>query len=82
MVTRRRRKERIGTVIKDGMNKSLVVEIARTTKHQLYRRIIRKSASVIVHDEKNQAKTGDKVKINETRPLSKTKKWRLVEVLK
>ncbi len=82
MEARARRKERLGTVVGDKMQKSVVVRIDRSIKHAIYKRIIRKSTKVMVHDEKNEAKTGDKVKIQETRPLSKNKKWRLIEILK
>lgn len=77
-----RRKERIGTVVSDKMDKSIVVRIDRTTKHSMYKRVIRKSSKVMAHDEKKEAKIGDRVRIEETRPLSKDKRWRLVEILK
>lgn len=82
MEPRARRKERIGIVVSDKMDKGIVVRIDRTAKHLAYRRIVSKSAKVMAHDEKNQAKAGDKVRIEETRPLSKDKRWRLVEVIK
>lgn len=82
MESRHMRKERTGTVVSDKMNKSIVVRIDRTAKHPVYKRIIRKSSTVMAHDEKNEAKVGDKVRLQETRPLSKNKRWRLVEVLK
>ena len=82
MEPRHMRKERTGTVVSDKMNKSIVVRIDRTAKHPVYKRIIRKSNTVMAHDEKNEAKVGDKVRLQETRPLSKNKRWRLVEVLK
>lgn len=82
MEPRHMRKERTGTVVSDKMNKSIVVRIDRTAKHPVYKRIIRKSSTVMAHDEKNEAKVGDKVRLQETRPLSKNKRWRLVEVLK
>lgn len=82
MEARARRKERTGVVISDKMEKGIVVRLTRTTKHPMYRRVIKKSSKVMAHDEKEVAKVGDKVKIQETRPVSKNKKWRLVEVLK
>jgi small subunit ribosomal protein S17 len=82
MGDRGQRKERIGIVISDKMSKSIVVRLTQTTKHPTYKRIIKKSKNIMAHDEKNEAKVGDKVKIEETRPLSKNKRWRLVEVLK
>ena len=76
-----KRRERIGTVVSDKMDKSIVVKIERTTRHPIYKRIIRKSSKVIVHDEKKEAKLGDKVRIRATKPLSKRKIWTLVEIL-
>jgi small subunit ribosomal protein S17 len=82
MEPRSRRKERVGTVLSNKMDKSIIVKIDRTTKHPIYRKVIRKSTNVMVHDQLKQAKPGDKVKIREVKPISKSKKWRLVEVLK
>lgn len=82
MEERGRRKERIGTVVSDKMDKSIVVKLDRTAKHPVYKRVIRKSKKIMVHDEKKEAKIGDKVRVEETRPLSKNKRWRLVEVLR
>jgi len=82
MEPRARRKERTGVVITNKMDESIVVRIDRTAKHPVYRRIIKKSIKVMAHDEKKQAKLGDRVKIQESRPVSKNKRWRLVEVLK
>lgn len=82
MELRPRRKERIGVVIKDKMDKGIVVRVDRTTKHPVYKRIIKKSSNIMAHDEKNEAKVGDKVIVQETRPMSKNKRWRLKEVLK
>ncbi len=76
------RKTRVGVVVSDKMQKSIVVRIDRTTKHPVYKRIVRKSNKIMVHDEKKTAKLGDKVMIQETRPISKSKRWRLIEVLK
>jgi len=82
MVLRAKRKMKTGVVINDKIDKSIVLRIDRTTKHPIYKKVIRKSIKVMAHDEKNIAKAGDKVKVQETRPLSKMKRWRLVEVLK
>ena len=75
------RKERVGTVISDKMDKSLVVRIDRTYRHPLYEKVFRSFSKLYAHDEKNEARTGDTVKVSETRPLSAKKRWRLVEVL-
>ena len=82
MEARSSRKQKMGTVVSDLMEKTIVVRIDRTAKHPVYSRVISKSTKVMVHDEKKEAKTGDKVRIEETRPLSKNKRWRLLEVLK
>jgi small subunit ribosomal protein S17 len=76
------KKERVGVVISDKMEKTIVVRVERVTKHPLYNKVIKKFLKLKAHDEKNEAKNGDKVKIAETRPLSKDKRWRLVEILK
>jgi small subunit ribosomal protein S17 len=75
------RKSRTGVVISDKMDKTIVVEIVRKTKHPLYGKTITRSNRFKVHDEENKAKVGDKVLITETRPISKDKRWRLVEVV-
>ncbi|MDD5746704.1 MAG: 30S ribosomal protein S17 [Candidatus Omnitrophica bacterium] len=75
------RKQRVGVVISDKMDKTRVVRIERLTQHPLYRKRIKKFVNAKFHDEKNQAKEGDKVRIEETRPLSKDKRWRLVEII-
>ena len=82
MVSRNRRKERIGIVSSDKMDRTIIVRIDRTTKHPVYKKIIKRTVTVMAHDEKNEAKEGDKVRIQATRPLSKKKNWRLVEILK
>lgn len=79
---RNKRKIREGIVLSDRMNKTIVVKVASFTKHKRYGRVIRRSAKFKVHDEQNQAKLGEKVRIMETRPFSKEKSWRLVEVIK
>ena len=78
---RNRRKERIGYVVSDKMQKTIVVELEDRKSHPLYKKIIRTTSKVKAHDENGDAGVGDRVRIMETRPLSATKHWRLVEVL-
>lgn len=80
--TRNRRKERIGLVVSDKMDKTITVRVDRVAHHPVYNKLMRMATKFKVHDEKNAAKEGDTVRIEETRPLSKTKRWRLVEVVK
>jgi len=75
------RKERIGTVTSNKMDKSVVVSVERKVKHPKYGKFVKKTSTFVAHDEKNECGVGDTVKIMETRPLSKTKCWRLVEVI-
>jgi len=79
-VPRSRRKVREGVVISDKMNKTVVVQVQDLVEHPLYKRIIKRSSKFKAHDEKNECRTGDKVRIMETRPLSKEKCWRVVEI--
>ncbi len=79
--TRNSRKERIGYVVSDKMQKTIVVELEDRKRHALYGKIIRTTSKVKAHDENGDAGIGDRVRIMETRPLSATKHWRLVEVL-
>ncbi len=79
--TRGRRKVRIGTVVSDKMDKTIVVAIENRVKHKLYGKIIKRTVKYKVHDENNECRVGDRVKIMETRPLSKEKRWRLVEII-
>lgn len=81
MTERKNRKTRIGVVSSNAMEKSIAVLVERRLQHPMYGKFITKSKKLIAHDENNQCQVGDKVKIMETRPLSKTKKWRLVEVI-
>ena len=74
-------KRRRGYVVSDKMDKTIVVEVEDRVKHPLYGKVIRRTSKVKAHDEQNSAGIGDLVLINETRPLSATKRWRLVEVL-
>lgn len=76
------RKTVVGEVVSDKMDKTVVVRTVSRVPHPRFGKIVKQIAKFHAHDEKNQAKTGDKVRIMETRPLSKTKRWRLVEVLK
>ena len=76
------RKVRMGIVVSNRMQKTIVVRIDRLVRHALYPRIIRRSTTLKVHDEANQAHIGDQVRIMETRPLSKDKRWRLVDILR
>ena len=75
------RKERVGIVVSDKMDKTVVVEVTDKRKHPLYKKTITKTIKFKAHDENNECRTGDKVKIVETRPLSKDKRWRVVEIL-
>ena len=75
------RKERIGVVVSNKMDKSIVVAVARREKHPIYGIFVKKTTKFVAHDEKNECSEGDTVRIMETRPLSKTKNWRLVEIV-
>jgi small subunit ribosomal protein S17 len=79
--TRNARKERIGIVTSDKMDKSITVSIQRQIKHPIYGKFIKQTSKIMAHDETNDAHMGDTVRIMETRPLSKHKRWRLVEVI-
>ncbi len=80
--TRGRRKVRVGEIVSDKMEKTAVVAVTRLVRHPLYGRFVRKTAKYKIHDEKNDCHMGDVVRIMETRPLSKDKRWRLVEIMK
>lgn len=75
------RKERVGVVVSNKMEKSIVVMVERKVKHPMYGKFVKKSTKFMAHDEKNEANIGDTVRIMETRPLSKNKCWRLVEIV-
>jgi small subunit ribosomal protein S17 len=75
------RKERIGVVVSSGMDKSIVVAIKRKVEHPIYGKFINKTKKLMAHDEENTCNVGDTVRISETRPLSKNKTWRLVEII-
>ena len=75
------RKTRVGKVVSDKMDKTIVVAIETSVKHSLYNKIVRRTVKFKAHDENNECRVGDKVLIMETRPLSKDKRWRLVEIV-
>ncbi|HEX5437420.1 MAG TPA: 30S ribosomal protein S17 [Gemmatimonadaceae bacterium] len=79
--TRGTRKTRVGLVVSDKMQKTVVVAIERRFQHPLYGKMVARTKRVKVHDEENTARTGDRVRIMETRPLSKDKRWRVVEIV-
>ncbi len=76
------RKQRVGTVVSDRMTQTLVVRTERLVRHPVYEKVVRRVKRVKVHDPKGQAHQGDEVRIEETRPLSRDKRWRLVEVIR
>jgi small subunit ribosomal protein S17 len=78
---RNSRKTRVGMVVSDKMQKTVVVSIERRVQHPVYGKMVRRTKKLKAHDEENQAKTGDTVRIMETRPLSKDKRWRVVEII-
>ncbi|OGW80128.1 MAG: 30S ribosomal protein S17 [Omnitrophica bacterium RIFCSPLOWO2_12_FULL_44_17] len=80
-MTERHHKERVGVVKSNKMKKTLIVEVTRLVQHSMYKKVVKQRKKYSVHDEKGVAKLGDKVKIREVKPLSKTKRWALVEVL-
>ncbi|MCI9532035.1 MAG: 30S ribosomal protein S17 [Lachnospiraceae bacterium] len=81
MEERNLRKTRTGVVVSDKMNKTIVVAVRDNVRHPLYKKIVKKTYKLKAHDEENQCKVGDTVKVMETRPLSKDKRWRLVEIV-
>lgn len=78
---RNARKERVGRVVSDKMDKSITIAIERKVKHPKYGKFMTKTTKLMAHDEKNECGIGDTVKIMETRPLSKSKRWRLIEII-
>ena len=80
-LTRTRRKEKVGVVTSNKMTKTIVVSVERQIKHAKYGKFIKRTSKFMAHDEKNESGIGDKVRIIETRPLSKNKCWRLVEII-
>ena len=79
--TRNLRKTRVGIVVSDKMDKTIVVAIQDNVKHKVYNKIIKRTTKIHAHDENNECNIGDKVEVMETRPLSKTKRWRLVQII-
>ncbi|WP_027339531.1 30S ribosomal protein S17 [Halonatronum saccharophilum] len=75
-------KEKVGIVVSDKMDKTVVVAVERKTQHPLYKRVITRTSKFKAHDENNECKEGDKVKIVETRPLSKQKNWKIKEIIR
>jgi small subunit ribosomal protein S17 len=81
MLDRKLRKTKTGVVSSDKMEKTITVAVERKVKHPIYGKFVKKTTKFHAHDEKNEAKPGDVVRIMETRPMSKTKRWRLVEII-
>ena len=81
METRNIRKERTGTVVSNKMEKSIIVAVKRKVKHPIYGKFVNKTRKFVAHDDENTCNIGDVVKIMETRPLSKNKSWRLVQII-
>lgn len=81
MTERNLRKTRVGIVVSDKMDKTIVVAVQDNVKHPIYGKIIKRTLKLHAHDEENACRVGDKVEVMETRPLSKTKRWRLVEII-
>ena len=75
------KRQLVGTVVSDKMDKTVNVRVERLVKHRLYLKYIKKSANFAAHDHKNECQTGDKVVISESRPISKTKKWRVINII-
>ena len=81
MEERNLRKTRVGVVVSDKMDKTIVVSVTDNVKHPLYNKIVKRTYKLKAHDENNECRIGDRVKVMETRPLSKDKRWRLVEIM-
>lgn len=79
--TRNTRRERIGVVVSNSMEKSIVITVKQKVKHPIYGKFVNKTTRFMAHDEENTCNVGDTVKISETRPLSKNKRWRLIEII-
>ncbi len=79
--TRNTRRERIGVVVSNSMEKSIVISVKQKIKHPIYGKFVNKTSKFMAHDEENTCNVGDTVKISETRPLSKSKRWRLIEII-
>ena len=81
MAERNLRKTRVGVVVSDKMDKTVVVAIIDNVKHPLYKKIVKRTVRLKAHDEKNECRVGDRVEVMETRPLSKDKRWRVIEII-
>ena len=81
MAERNLRKTRVGRVVSDKMDKTVVVAIVDNVKHPLYKKIVKRTVRLKAHDEKNECRVGDRVEVMETRPLSKDKRWRVIEII-
>lgn len=81
MENRKPRKTIVGRVVNDAMNKTVTLSIERMFRHPRYKKIVKKTSKIYAHDEKNDCRVGDKVKVMSTRPLSKLKRWRVIEVI-
>lgn len=81
MAERNLRKTRVGMVVSDKMDKTVVVAIIDNVKHPLYKKIVKRTVRLKAHDEKNECRVGDRVELMETRPLSKDKRWRVIEII-
>jgi len=79
--TRNTRRERVGVVVSSNMDKSIVISVKQKVKHPIYGKFVNKTSKFMVHDEENTCNVGDTVKISETRPMSKNKRWRLIEII-
>ena len=81
MEKRKPRKTMVGRVVSDRMNKTVTISVERLFQHPRYKKIVKKTSKIYAHDEENKCRIGDKVKVMSTRPLSKLKRWRVVEIL-
>jgi small subunit ribosomal protein S17 len=81
MEERKPRKSLVGRVVSDKMDNTVTISIERTFKHPVYKKIVKKTSKIWAHDAENECRTGDKVKVMSTRPLSKLKRWRVVEII-
>ncbi len=82
MEERKPRKSLVGLVVSDKMDRTVTISIERTFQHPMYKKIVKKTSKIWAHDAENECRTGDKVKVMSTRPLSKLKRWRVVEIIK
>ena len=82
MEERKPRKDLVGRVVSDKMDRTVTISIERTFQHPMYKKFVKKTSKIWAHDAENECKTGDKVRVMSTRPLSKLKRWRVVEILK